>query len=915
MKKLNKKLICGFVSALMVTSAVCAKSGIPGTYEDAAPAELKKVLAVDSKINPADDELVVYYLRSDGDYEPWGLWIWALPGGDGNAMWEYSQKWEVTDGVGYMRFKLDGSSTGGNKPVSADGTVGLIVRQDDGWVKDGNDDREWNIGASKKVAIISGNQETFAATAYKPSFKTAELVSTKSINMVLSGAYAIDTDGGASGFSVKTTSGKSYKIASVKNTVSANAADNMTDKITITLAEDVNISEEIVVSNPVFMGNAKVNSQKLAIELAEKTVPEKDVVLGAEYKKGSVVFNLWAPTSSKVTANLYKADNAKSPDFTVPLTKNEKTGLWTGTFNKVDADGFFYDYTVTNSMGTNTVLDPYAKSMAAYHNDGTSGRGAIVDLTSSKAMPEGGMNAPFVKLAQREDAVIYEISVRDFTIGNDSSVSSVPGTYKAFIEKIPYLKKLGITHVQLQPVLNFYYNDETDKSYDDRGVVNNSNYNWGYDPHNYFTPEGWFATDASDPYCRVRELRELVNECHKAGIGVLLDVVYNHMAGTQFLEPVVPGYYFRTDANGKFKSNSGCGNDTATERVMMAKIVEDSTKYWVENYKVDGFRFDLMGLMEAECVLKSYEECKKINPDVLFEGEGWKMYNGAAGTVGMDQGYMRKTDSVACFNDDFRDAIKAGGFNESGTGLITGKDTNMADLFRSVMENPKSYGTDDPGDNVQYTTCHDGLTLHDCVAHNAMLNESNPAEKAEIISRIKLGNTIVLTSQGIAFLHGGQERGRTKPNVLLSKNETVGKFVRNSYDSSDNINQIVWTLDDDYQNLYDFTEGLIALRKSTTAFRLGNKDKIKQCAELIPTEDKGLVFAYVIHNDDGEWIVAVNAGTKNAVIKTQINMKNAEILVDRQSAGTEKISAPKGVKIVGKKLGLEPLTATVIHVK
>lgn len=908
-----KKITCGFASVFLLSCALSAKSGPAGEYEDASPANLKTVLAVDEKLNVQDDELVVYYVRSDADYEPWALWIWALPGGDGNAMWDYSQKWEVLDGIGYMRFKLDGSTTGGNKPVSAENKVGLIVRQDAGWTKDGNDDREWNITTSNRVAIFSGDQNTYAAAAYKPSFKSAELKTTKTIDLVLSGNYGLDTNGGSSGFSVKNSAGKVYTVKSAKNTASDNAADNWTDKVTLTLAEDVLISDELIVSNPKFFGTTNVNSQKLAIQLCETTVPAKDVKLGATYSNKTVQFNLWAPTSSKVSVNLYKTGDAAEADFTVPMTLNTKTGVWSGSFNKVDPDGYFYDYTITNSKGTVTALDPYAKSMAAYKNNGSIGRAAIVDLSSSKALPSDGF-APYAKLAQREDAIIYEISVRDFTIADDANVTATPGTYKAFIEKIPYLKELGVTHIQLMPVVNFYNNDETKKNYDNRGVVNNSNYNWGYDPHNYFTPEGWYATDASDPYCRVKELRELVNECHKAGLGVLLDVVYNHMAGTQFLDNVVPGYYFRTDPSGKLKSNSGCGNDTATERAMMSRLVEDSTKYWVENYHVDGFRFDLMGLMEAGCVERAYAGCKEINSDVLFVGEGWKMYNGASGTVGMDQGYMRKTNNVACFNDEIRDLLKAGGYNEAGMGLITGKDTNMADLFRDVTGNPKSFGVDDPGDSIIYTSCHDGLTLHDSISHNAHLDESNAAEKKELLKRIKIGNVFIMTSQGISFLHGGQERGRTKPNVWGAQNECVGKFVRNSYDSSDDINQIVWTLDKDYEGLYEYTKGLIELRKSNAVFRIGDAAEIKKRAELIPTTDKGLVFAYVIHNDDADWIIAMNASKSSATIKTTVFLKNAEVLVDAKTAGNSPIASPEGVKATGKNIKLDALTATVIRI-
>ena len=472
---------------------------------------------------------------------------------------------------------------------------------------------------------------------------------------------------------------------------------------------------------------------------------------------------------------------------------------------------------------------------------------------------------------------------------------------------------MGITHVQLLPVLNFYFGNENDKNYEDAGTVGNNNYNWGYDPHNYFTPEGWYASDANDPYCRVRELRELIDECHKAGLGVILDVVYNHMATTQFLDDIVPGYYFRTDVKGAFKSASGCGNDTASERSMMKKIIVDSTSYWVKNFKADGFRFDLMGLMEASTVTDSYAACSKINPSVLFVGEGWKMYNGERGTVGMDQNYMTKTNCVSVFNDEFRDLMKAGGFNETGRGFITKKSTDETRLFANVTGSPLSnYRADDPGDSLNYLSCHDGLTLHDCIVHNLHLDENR--DRAEIISRLKLGNFIVLTSQGLSFLHGGQERGRTKPNVKGSKNESIGAFVRNSYDSSDNINQIVWTLDKDYEELREYTAGLIKLRKTFGIFRTGDAKKIKKNFTNLEIGDTfGQVFGYTVKDGKNRWFIIINARNEEVKINAGVSVNNGVILVDKKSSDVEGIKNPQGVRLSENEVILDALTATVIR--
>ena len=921
-KNLSKKgLLVALFVTLVAASASAAKKNVdtdtaaPGEIENAANPALKNVLALDAKLKIGDDKLVVYYVRPDKKYDLWALWIWAVPGGDGNTLWPHSQKWTVKNGIAYMTFPLDGKEFGAS-PVSSENKVGLIVRQQAGWTKDGDDDRIFDTTVSKKIVIYSGDINTYPVKKYQPAFRSAELTAENKIDLVLSGKYGLDTDGGASGFTVTDADGKSYGIKDVINAETEEHAENFARHVTITLAENVPLSKTVKINNPAFESSKVIDNTSLAVTFAEKTIPSAGEQLGAIYTaaKKSVDVSIWAPTASQVSVNFYRAGDAKTADYTKEMTFTESTGVWSATFAEVDPDGLFYDFTVTNSKGTHTVLDPYARSMAAYQNDGSVGRGAIVNLDSPKANPAGGMNAPYAKLTHYNDAVIYEMSVRDFTISPDSGVKNIPGTYNAFVEKIPYLKQLGVTHVQLMPVLNFYYGNETNKSYEATGTTNGNNYNWGYDPHNYFTPEGWYASDASNPYARIAELRNLINECHKAGIGVILDVVYNHMAGTQFLDDIVPGYYFRHSKKGGLTSASGCGNDTATERVMMKRIVTDSVEYWVKNYKVDGFRFDLMGLMESSSVLDAYAKASAIDKDVLFIGEGWKMYNGPKDTVGMDQGYVNKTNSIAVFNDEFRDAIKAGGFNETGKGFINGVCSSTQKLFRNVIGQPVvNYKADAPSDNVQYIVCHDGLTLHDAIANNNKLDESVAEQKQELIARIKLGNFLVLTSQGVAFLHGGQERGRTKPNITNSKNETIGKFVRNSYDSSDNINQVVWTIDPDYTLLLSYTKDLIALRKALPVLRMTDAKEITQNTKLIASADENpLVLAYQIKDGNAVYYICVNASKETASVSLDAAEQKFTVLADSQKVSATGIKDSSDVSIAENSLSIKPLTAAVI---
>jgi hypothetical protein len=687
---------------------------------------------------------------------------------------------------------------------------------------------------------------------------------------------------------------------------------------------------------------------KLSIQTGAQLLPSSNGSLGALYDAAtqSCCFSLWAPTSRDVSVHLYRNAGDSAPAFTVPLRYDDATGLWCGSFAEWDPEGFFYDYTLTNETGTHTVLDPYSLSMAAYTGNGGIGQGAIINLQKETLKPE--REYPYITLQKREDAIIYEVSVRDFTASPDSGVKNIPGTYKAFIEKIPYLRELGITHIQLMPVLNFYYTDETNRRYEDAGTVHNNNYNWGYDPHNYFTPEGWYASEPENPESRVRELRELINECHQEGIGVLLDVVYNHVARTDLFDAIVPGYYFRTNPDGSYTNGSGCGNDVASERSMVRKLIVDSAEHWVKNYQVDGFRFDLMGLLDTETVLEAYNRCRALNPSVLFIGEGWKLYNGTEGTVGMDQRFMTQTDSVAVFNDEFRDLVKAGGMNEEGKGFLTGGNVDLKQLFYNCIGLPQcNYTADSPGDNVQYLVCHDGLTLHDCIAHNAGLDEDIPAQRQELIARIKVGNALALTCQGIAFLHAGQERGRTKPNVHGTEEECVGAFVRNSYDASDSVNRIVWTLDEDYAGLLAYTRGLIALRKRFDVFRIGDAGRIAQAAAFLPAEgaeaddakcvaaeacsDKrcavksaggaapkadnqcGQAFGYTLDWTDGRWFLLFNAAGTEHCFTLASALQKPVVFVDGTAASPDGITRPSGIRFEQNRIILDPYTAAIVR--
>ncbi|MFP4365027.1 MAG: alpha-amylase family glycosyl hydrolase, partial [Spirochaetia bacterium] len=613
----------------------------PGTIEEMGNPAMEQVSAAHEAADPSDDEIVIYYYRPDGEYEPWAIWLWAFPDGDGSVNWPYTQDFEVAGGVGYMKFSMDGSDLEA-PPVGQDGDMGFIIRQDSEWIKDGEQDRIWNVNVSNEIVVFSEDQESYAYGPYVPTFQEARMIDATQLRLELSGRHAVEPAPDSNGFVVRSADESiEYEIQDMVNFVYRDdRSRNYSDLYLVTLAQPVDPSVPLEVYHEEYLQPMRIDTSSLVVESAEQTIPPADYRLGAVYNEGSVEFRVWSPFARSITAQLYTESGASSPVYEVVLEENDATGVWTGTFSETDPEGMFYDYEVTSSAGVRTALDPYAMSMDAYRNEGGAGRGAIINMDAPEAQPPGGWEGHTdYALDQREDAIIYEMSVRDFTISPDSDVSAAPGTYNAFIEKLPYLQDLGITHIQLMPVLNFYYTDETDRSYEDDGTASDNNYNWGYDPHNYFTPEGWYASDATDPYARVRELRNLIKEIHAHDMGVLLDVVYNHMANPMLLEDIVPYYYFRRTPAGSYTSNSGCGNDIATSRTMARRLITDSIFHWVSQYNIDGFRFDLMGLMDTETVLAARELVAALpeKADILFEGEGWQMYNGPGNTAGMDQ--------------------------------------------------------------------------------------------------------------------------------------------------------------------------------------------------------------------------------------------------------------------------------------
>lgn len=565
--------------------------------------------------------------------------------------------------------------------------------------------------------------------------------------------------------------------------------------------------------------------------------------LGVIWSSNEVSINVWSPTAAAVSFQLYKDGSGGNPLKVISLKKQIK-GNW--TYKLVgEWEGYYYTFKIKyQNTWLNEVPDPYAKAVGVNGN-----RGMIVNLEKTNPNLWAFDKGPVLK--NQTDAVIYELHVRDASIHPQSGIVN-KGKFLGLTEvgtKSPmglptgldYIKNLGVTHVHLLPSFDFKSLDETKAT---------PQYNWGYDPKNYNVPEGSYATNPFDGRVRIFEFKKLIQSFHSNNIGVILDVVYNHTGDTEnsIFNQLVPNYYYRQNSEGGFSNASACGNETASERPMFRKFMIESLLYWVNEYHIDGFRFDLMGIHDLKTMQLIRDTLIKVKPDILLYGEGWT----AGGSPLPDNNKAIKANvkylnGIAAFSDEIRDGLKGHVFTPSEKGFISGKH-DLAESVRfgivgGVFHPQINYGKVnytktpwalEPNQTIVYTSCHDNHTLWD------RLTISNPeVSLQDKISMQKLAIGIVLTSQGISFLHAGCEFLRTKNGV------------ENSFESSDVINQMDWLRKDSNITVMDYVQKLIQLRKTHPAFRLGNASDIRQHITFSKDPKEGLI-EYNIQNAPNE---------------------------------------------------------------
>jgi pullulanase len=563
--------------------------------------------------------------------------------------------------------------------------------------------------------------------------------------------------------------------------------------------------------------------------------------LGVHTTDKEISVKIWAPVAQHVDFFVYRESEGGTP-VRIDSLKQGKDGCWT-LHLKGNFKGLYYTFRVKNEVWMNET--PGIDACAV----GINGRRGLFFIPE-ETNPDGWEHDQSVVLENQVDAIVYEVHVRDFSIAANSGMIN-KGKFLAFTEQgtkgpgglasgIDHLKELGITHVHLLPVADFC---SVDEKYPDE------KYNWGYDPLNYNTPEGSYSSNPATT-ARIKEFKELVMALHQSGLGVVLDVVYNHTAYTRrsWFNQTVPGYYYRQNRDGSFADATGCGNEIASERAMVRKYIIDSVYYWAKEFHVDGFRFDLMGVLDIDTMNEIRSALDKLRPGILLYGEGW-----TAAESPMPEKYRavkanaNRLDRIACFNDNFRDAVKGNNFDSREKGFVSGRTLseeavkfgvvaacNHPQIVYSYVGNDAFPWAGEPHQTVTYVSSHDNLTLFD------KLCMSNPdTDLATIKQMHKLAGALVLTSQGISFLHAGVEFCRTKNGD------------HNSYKSPDHINQLDWARKQEYYDVFRYYKDLINLRKNVPGLRMRSSADIRHYLRFSPIYQIGVV-SYVIEDYPGE---------------------------------------------------------------
>lgn len=874
----------------------------------------------DIKTVKADDGVTVklHYYRPDGNYTSWSVWSWA-PNADG-AEYNFSEEAEY-DGKTWKVTTI-------NVPVGTQ-QIGYIIRKGDWEAKDYDGDQFLDtvdyVSGTVNFYITSGQKGGVVddTNTVKGCVVTGATLSTENAkNIDVTFNMKSEDESTVKAMKVLDSTGKDFEINAINVSEDGKTA-------VIELKDAISVRDACVNStyyNVVFDGtkySVKLPDYYSTSQFEEEyTYTGND--LGANWTKDATTFKVWAPTAQSVKVNLYndgevkydetgdkKVEKKETPIKQVELTLGEK-GVWSGT-EAGDLNGKYYTYEVAFANGTvNEACDPYAKALGVNGD-----RAMVIDLDSTNPAGWDKDQNPYKDTGiDYTDCSVWEVHVRDFSYSASSGVSTANrGKYLAFTEKgtknatgqttcLDYLKELGATHVQLNPVYDFATVDET--------KLDKNQFNWGYDPKNYNAPDGSYSTNPYDGAVRINEFKQMVQSLHNEGIGVIMDVVYNHTNSSDYcFNRIVPSYFHRPDS-----SASGCGNDVASERAMVSKFIVDSVLYWNKEYHIDGFRFDLVGLTDTDTINEICQKLHAIDPSIILYGEGWTMSTTklTKDVKLTNQGNASVVPEFGFFNDAVRDSIKGSVFDATDPGYVNGSIGKVGDIFSCVKGAPSwNIMESSPTQMINYTSCHDNYTLWD------KINSSNGKDSFDDkVKQNNLAAAITMTSQGIPFILAGEEILRTK--VLSIDADGTVTYDHNSYASSSEENCIKWdTLSiEKYQKVLDYYKGLFAFRNTHKALRMADGRDVEACVKRMDTSyldvdadgdfinEFGGVLEFTIsgYENEDDMVVIYNPNNKAVNVKLPEGCWNVYIQGDK--AGTDVLSTVSG------SVAVDSISATVL---
>ncbi|WP_162164045.1 type I pullulanase [Acholeplasma hippikon] len=828
-----------------------------------------------------EGKVYLHYYRFDQNYTNWDAWVWQ------------------------------------NEPVSGEGSAHQFV--------DDTTPNEFNFGG--KVAILDKNTQLNGSTKIgiiirKGNWEQKDVDADRFITLDPAKSdehfYFVEGDF-AIGISLNDPNGPSryakFKTATFTNTttisftttheVTANELKIMENNVELSInIEGIELSDDkksgkITLANPIDLGKSYVlshqfsdNSEQAKIDISFDGLYNSDEFndqfaydgdLGAIYSASSTTFKVWAPISTNVVLNVYDSGTPQSlggsnVKQTYQMIKKDK-GIFEVTVAG-DLHGKYYTYDVTNGSRINQdIVDPYAKSV------GINGlRGMIVDFTRTN--PEGWNNVNTTpNITNKTDAIIYELHVRDLTTHSSwNGTEANRGKWLGLIETgtkyeglstgFDHIKELGITHLQILPF--FDYGNAIDETKQNDPTYNS--FNWGYMPLNFNAIEGNYSANPYDGLVRINELKQVVKAYDEAGIKINMDVVYNHtgLSADSNFNLIVPGYYHRFTSTGAYSNGSGTGNETASERYMVRKFIVDSVMFWAEEYKLGGFRFDLMALHDVETMNELSEKLHQLNPNILIYGEPW---TGGTSTLPESEQAGKQNivnlDRVGAFNDDTRDGIKGSVFSSWMGGFVQGDFTTKNKVKYGItggISHVDNAGYNvwhgNPGKIINYVTAHDNNTLHD-----KLYLSLEPINRLEDLEKISLqAHGLILTSQGIPFIHAGDE-------FLRSKELPDGKFDHNSYQSPDSVNQIQWNWKKEYQDHYKKFKKILDIRNEHAELRMASNETINQNLRFVFNNQKG-VISYIIKNPNQNTTLLVIANANTTDLTAKLPAGNWKVELD-----------------------------------